>query len=443
MKTKIFWCKVNKYFTEEWINSNYLKNKKGFFVATCVVTDKAKRKWIKFIRDLGNDLYSNNNLISWFSEWKLHESQSMIGRVFERTKLKKINYYKKIYISWCWAFIDWKVQNNFYNLYPELTKFKDIIVLLDEVPKNTQNKFKNKIKNLKLYTKKFVIIQSGCDSFCSFCLTVKKRWRHFSRTKEDILKEILDFEKSWWKEVVLTGINLWAWELKSTNDLKSNPKISELLKYLLENSNIKRIRISSLWPEFIDDELISLFKETRIYPHFHLSIQSWSSNILKSMKRHYDSKRLKKILTKIKKTKRKDKVKVSLWADIIVWFPWEIEKDFLKTYNLVKDFKINKLHCFPFSAHKIWENVIAWDFENQIPEKEKKERLKKLISLWDKIRKDFINSQKWKTFKILIEQVKLKTWKGWTQNYIEANNKDFNIISWKIERNSIVKWILK
>ncbi len=409
MQTKIFWCKVNKYFTEQWINSSYLKDKKGVFVATCVVTDKAKRKWIKFVKDLA----------------------------------KKLNQKWKIYISWCGAFIDWKVQDNFYKLYPELEKYKDIIVLLDEDPENTKKRFKDKIKNLKLYTKKFVIIQSGCDSFCSFCLTVKKRWRHFSRTKEDILKEILDFEKSWWKEVVLTGINLWAWWLKSTNDLKSKPKMSKLLTYLLENSTIKRIRISSLWPEFIDDELIKLFKETRVYPHFHLSIQSWSSSVLKSMKRHYDSKKLKEILKKIRAIKRKDKIKISLWADIIVWFPWESKKDFLETYDLVKDFKINKLHYFPFSPHKIWENVIAWDFENQISEKEKKERLKKLISLWDKVRQDFINSQKWKIFEILIEQVKENSWKGWTQNYIKANNKNFKIISWKVERNNIVKGILK
>lgn len=410
METKIFWCKVNKYFTEEWLNSDYLKNKEGIFISTCVVTDNAKRKWIKFVKD----------------------------------NIKNVNDSAKLYISWCWAFIDWKVQNNFYELYPELIIHKDKIELLNEAPDNWNKNFEEKIKELKsLYTKKFIIIQSWCDSFCSFCLTVKKRGRHFFRKKEDILKEVINFEKQWWKEIVLTWINLWAWWLDSTNDLKSKPKLDELLRYILENSKIERIRISSLWPEFIDNDLISLFSETRIYPHFHISIQSWSSKILKAMKRHYDSDKLKDILSKIKKVKREDNVEISIWADIIAWFPSETKEDFQETLNLVENYKINKLHSFPFSAHKIWENVIAWEYENQVSDKDKKTRLKELNNLWDEIRNSFIEKQKWKEFKILIESVKEEWWKWWTQNYIEASNENFEIISWKIKRNNVVKGFLK
>jgi len=429
VKIKIFWCKVNKYYTDKWINSNYLKNKTWIFVATCVVTDKAKRKWVKFVKD-------------------------------ETKKLKSS--WEKIFISWCWAFKHWKVQNNFFNLYPELKEFENKIELLGEEPSNISNSTlieektspqpspleERELKQnspiltrgrTNLFTKKFILIQSWCDNFCSYCLTVIKRWKHFSRNKKDILKEILDFEKNWWKEIVLTWINLWAWWLENTNDFE-NSKLWELLEYLILNTKIKRIRISSLWPEFIDEKCLELFKNKRIYPHFHYSVQSWSTKVLKKMNRHYSWGYLKTLLLKTKNIKREDWINISIWADIIVWFPWETEIDFLDTYNLVKEVWIQKVHAFPFSAHKYWESVAAWFFPKQIEEKTKKERLEKLNKLSKKIRNDFILSQKWKTLEVLIESVKNWNWKWWTQNYIEANNNNFEIISWEIKRNEIVIW---
>jgi len=271
MQYKIFWCKVNKYYTDKWLNSEYLKDKQGVFIASCVVTDNAKRKWIKFIKD-----------------------------IFKNKELKTD---ENVYISWCWAFKNWEAQDDFFELYPELLEYNSRIEVLWEDPDKKQLEWKKQINfdKLKLitkwlYTKKFVLIQGWCDSFCSFCLTVKKRWRHYFRAKEDIAEEIEDFVNTWWKEVVLTWINLSAWGLDSTNpelwrpvenikEVKSN--FSELLEYLLENTKIKRLRISSLWPEFVDEKCLKIFENTRIYPHFHFSVQSWSSEVLKNMKRHY------------------------------------------------------------------------------------------------------------------------------------------------------------
>jgi MiaB/RimO family radical SAM methylthiotransferase len=405
MDYKIFWCKVNKYYTDKWLNSKQLEWKTGIFIASCVVTDNAKRKWLKFVKDTAKLLKNN----------------------------------EKLYISWCWAFKDWKAQVDFFELYPEINYLKEDIIILWEDPKE---KLENKIKSIpQLYTKKFVLIQWGCDSFCTYCLTVKKRWRHFSRKKEEILKEILNFEQNWWKEVVLTWINLSAWWLDSTNDVWKS-RFAELLNYLLDNSNIPRIRISSIWPEFITDEVLEIFKNTRIYPHFHYSIQSWSTNILKSMSRHYDGEYIKKLLLKTSKIKRDDLVKISLWADIIVGFPWETNEDFNKSLDLIQDCNITKVHSFPFSSHTLWENVPAWKFNDQIDEKTKKSRMNKILKLSETIRNNFILENQWKTLKVLIEFNKDWEWKWWTQNYIEANNKNFQILSWKIGRNEIVTWFL-
>jgi MiaB/RimO family radical SAM methylthiotransferase len=418
VKLKIFWCKVNKYYTDKWMNSEYLRDKSWVFIATCVVTDKAKKKWLKFVKD----------------------------------EVKNLKKSEKVYLSWCWVLINWKIQTNFYELYPELKEYEKVIEILGEKPINESPhpnplpKWEGTWKKINLpknlFTKKFVLIQSWCDNYCTFCLTILKRWKHFFRKKEEILKDIIEFEKDWWKEIVLTWINLWAWGLKNTNDYKKS-KFDELLKYILENSKISRIRISSLWPEFINDKCLVLFENKRINPHFHFSIQSWSTNILKKMNRNYNWDYVKNILIKTKNIQRNDNVSVSLWADIIVWFPWETVKDFEDTYNLVKDVEIQKVHAFTFSAHKIWETVPAWSFPNKIDEKTKKERLKKLNDLSEKIRENFISFQKWKIFEVLIESTKNWNFKGWTKNYIEANQENFEIISWNIKRKEVVIWRLR
>lgn len=429
MQFKIFWCKVNKYYTDEWLKSEYLKDKNGIFVASCVVTDKAKRKWIKFVKD------EAKNLESW----------------------------EKIFISWCWAFKKWEAQNDFFEIYPELKNLEWKIVILGEKPEelkleiDSQSKKENKkinlkeklknFKNLKqIYTKKFLLIQGWCNSFCTFCLTVQKRWRHYYRDKDDIVSEITDFEFNWWKEVVLTWVNLSAWWLKDTNDVWQS-RFAELLEYILENTTIPRIRISSLWPEFIDDKCLEIFKNKRIYPHFHYSVQSGSTKILKDMRRHYTWEYMRDLLEKTKNLQREDGVEVSTWADLIVWFPSETEKDFLDTYNLVKDWLITKVHAFPFSAHKFGETVPAWKFEEQISDQVKKERMWELEAISDIKRDEFIERNIWKKFEVLIEVVKEENWKikwkGWTENYIEASEKTFEILEWVLEKNSIVKWILK
>ena len=193
-----------------------------------------------------------------------------------------------------------------------------------------------------------------------------------------------------------------------------------------------------MWPEFIDDKCIEIFKNKRIYPHFHISVQSWSSSVLKNMKRHYDWAHLRNVLNKITNLKRDDSIKVSIWADIIVWFPWETEKDFEESLDLIKNYWLTKVHAFPFSGHELWENVPAWKFENQIDWKIKKQRMDKILEISEEYRNKFIEKNIWKELEILIEVIDWDKFKWWTQNYIEANESNCEMISWKIAKNEIV-----
>ena len=341
MEYKIFWCKVNKYYLNKRLDFLTTKEKKDdYIIATCVVTDKAKNKFIK-------------------------------------ETIQQIKKNKHIYLTWCAVFDKWQKidEDKFYKIYPQLSEFQDKITLLGEEPnredtrETTTHQFKS---TANIYTKKFIVIQNGCDSYCSFCLTIHKRWKSQNISSQEIIQEINDFVDIWWKEIVITWINLAARWATDTKKPQEN-KFAQLLQEILDQTTIERIRISSLWPEFLNDEFFEVIKNTRFLPHFHLSIQSFSDKILKSMNRNYTSKTLDHVISRLKNLDRPDKEQISIWTDIIVWFPGETEQDFQETINWIQKHQIQKLHAFPFSAHDKGETIPAHWFENQIPQNIKKD----------------------------------------------------------------------
>lgn len=262
MEYKIFGCKTNKYFTDRWAESPLLDGKEGVFISSCVVTDKAKSKWVRFAK----------------------------------LKLRTLKEGEKLYLSGCGSLKDGNIDTDFYSIYPELAIFQDKIELLPEDPPQKSplppllkgetsgasggisfdlksRLQKATILGTGLHTKKFIVIQTGCDNFCTFCLTVQARGRHKSRSSEDIIAEINDFVASGGKEVVLTGTNLGAWGAGSSEDI-SDSRFPELLEEILEKTTLPRLRVSSLGVEFVNDALLELFKKPRISGYVHLSIQS-------------------------------------------------------------------------------------------------------------------------------------------------------------------------
>jgi len=399
---KIFGCKVNKYYLNKWLNyfSNHESIPNSCIIATCVVTDRAKDKFIK------------ETLIQ-LTEWK------------------------HVYLTWCAVFDEWKKMDDdkFYSIYPQLAEYSENITLLSEEPDRDDTReikthqFK---ENANIYTKNFIVIQNGCDSHCSFCLTVSKRWPSQSIPADEIVEQINDFVDIWGKEIVITGVNLAAWGCSSTKKPEES-QFSDLLQYILDETKIERIRISSLWPEFLDEKFFEVVKNPRFLSHFHFSIQSFSDNVLRAMNRNYDSERLDYVLTKIRKLDRPDKDQISIWADIIVWFAWETDEDFQQTVEWIKKYRITKLHAFPFSSHDKGESIPAHLFKNQVPFHIKKQRERELISVWNEIREKFIAENKWLPQKVLVEEKKNGKWRGWTGNYIQVE------LDWEHKRGEIVE----
>jgi len=383
--------------------SNHESIQNSCIIATCVVTDRAKDKFLK-------------ETMIQLSEWKY------------------------VYLTWCAVFDEWKKMDDdkFYSIYPQLVKYRDQITLLSEEPERDDTReikthqFK---ENANIYTKNFIVIQNGCDSHCSFCLTVQKRWPSQTIPADEIIDQIDDFVDIWGKEIVITWVNLAARGCSNTKRPEES-QFSDLLQYILDETKIERIRISSLWPEFLDEKFFEVVKDPRFLPHFHFSIQSFSDNVLKAMNRNYDLERLDYLLTKIRNLDRPDKDQISIWADIIVWFAWETDEDFQKTVDWIKKYKITKLHAFPFSAHDKWESIPAHLFKNQVPFHIKKQRERELISVWDEIREKFIAENKWLPQKVLVEEKKNGKWRWWTWNYIQVE------LDWEYKRWEIVEIIL-
>ncbi len=396
MSYKVFWCKVNKYFLNQrldFFHQNWDNLDDTLLIATCVVTDRAKNKRVREVKHA-------------------------------------IDQWLKVALTWCGTFSRWNLATNseFYSIYPELKKYSDKITLLPESPAKNWFEYKTNGKST-LYTKHFLIVQNWCDNHCSFCLTVAKRWSHISRPLDEIIQEIHDIESQWWKEIVITWINLAArWCSNSTKPEET--KFPYLLREILKNTSIPRIRISSMGPEYANDEFFEVVSDERILPHFHYSIQSFSNSVLQNMWRHYSSDELKTVLKKTKALKKKNLI--SIGADIIIWFPWETESDFLDTYNWIEEFWITKLHAFPFSDHTQRERIPASFLENQVAQKIKKEREIRLISKWDEIREKFIAQNKWTKHKVLIEERRDWKWRWWTENYIQVE------IEWNYNRGEII-----
>ena len=400
MPYKIFGCKVNKYFLNQrldYFSKIWNKLDDTLLIATCVVTDRAKNKWVKEVK---------------------HAIQQWL----------------KVAITWCWTFSRWNLapQSEFYSIYPELKQYSDKITLLPESP--SKNWFEYKIWwKSSIYTKHFLIVQNWCDNHCSFCLTVAKRWPHISRPLDEIIQEIHEIESQWWKEIVITWINLAArWCSNSTKPEET--KFPYLLREILKQTTIPRIRISSMWPEYANDEFFDVVSNERILPHFHYSVQSFSDNVLQNMWRHYSSDGLKTVLKKTRNLKKKNLI--SIWADIIIWFPWETESDFLDTYNWIEEFWITKLHAFPFSDHTQRERIPASFLPNQVNQKIKKDREIRLISKWDEIREKFIIQNKWTSHKVLIEERRDGKRKWWTENYIQVE------IEWNYSRGEMIDFVI-
>lgn len=254
-----------------------------------------------------------------------------------------------------------------------------------------------------------VKVQDGCNYSCSYCAIPMARGRSRSIAVDDVINEIRFYESLRYKEVVLTGIHLGTYGC----DLNPKKTLSFLLRNILKNTNIPRIRISSLEVKEIDDELIELLKEDRVCKHLHVPLQSGDNNILKLMNRTYT---VEDFLSGVEKI-IKEISDIAIGTDVIVGFPGEGEVEFNNTRQLIESIPFSYLHIFPYSQRP---GTKAATFVKQIAGPIKKERVAILRSVGMVKKQDFIRKNIGRTLDIIVEERGCDGLIGTTGNYIKV-----------------------
>jgi threonylcarbamoyladenosine tRNA methylthiotransferase MtaB len=262
----------------------------------------------------------------------------------------------------------------------------------------------NFVKTLK--TRTYVKVQDGCNNFCSYCIIPYLRGRTRSRNPKSVREEII---KTLPKEAVINGINLSAYNYNGKD-------LSALMKELKDLPC--RIRLGSLEVNVISKEFLSALKDLKDFaPHFHLSLQSGSNNVLKKMNRHYTAEEYLEKVNLI----REYFPQAGITTDIIVGFPTETEQDFLDTLSLVDKVKFSDIHPFIFSPR---QGTVAYKMKD-LPAQVKQSRQEQLLDKKRQVKSAFIESLIGSEQDFLFEEIKGEYAEGYSGNYVRLYVKDF------------------
>ena len=258
-------------------------------------------------------------------------------------------------------------------------------------------------------TRAYVKIQDGCDNFCSYCIIPYARGPVRSRKYENIIKEVNRLVQMGFEEIVLTGISVASYG----KDLKENITLGDVIKEVCEIKSVKRVRLSSISPKIFDESFIKLLAENeKICRHFHISLQSGSSSVLKRMNRKYTAEEYMNTLGAI----REKMPDAAITTDVICGFPEETEEEFEETAAFVKKAGFAKVHVFPYSQRS---STVAAQMP-QIPMKVREDRARRLIEIAEKQREIFEESFIGTHAKVLFEQEKNGMWEGLTGNNLRV-----------------------
>jgi threonylcarbamoyladenosine tRNA methylthiotransferase MtaB len=214
------------------------------------------------------------------------------------------------------------------------------------------------------HTRAFLKIQDGCDAFCSYCIVPQARGANRSLPPAEVEEGIYFLAKGGFREVVLTGIHLGAYG----RDLIPATDLTAIVRRIAETKPVERLRLSSIEPREIADELISLIGSSGVVcRHLHIPLQSGDDGILAAMNRDYDASFFRNLIQRVH-TAVPD---IAVGIDVIAGFPGETERAFANTLRLVEGLPVAYLHVFPYSRRP---GTAAAEMPDQVPESEKKRR---------------------------------------------------------------------
>lgn len=258
-------------------------------------------------------------------------------------------------------------------------------------------------------TRSFLKVQDGCDYKCSYCTIPRARGKSRNQDIGSIIEEARKIAVMGVKEIVITGVNIGDFG-KSTGD-----NFASLLKELIKVDGIERFRISSIEPNLLTDEIISLTAETKkILPHFHIPLQSGSDKVLGLMRRRYRRDKFEERISYI----MRNIPLAGIGADVITGFPGETDSDFEDTFSFLNDMPLSYLHVFNFSERP---GTSAETIPGKVPFNTRENRSRRLINLSEEKHSEFCRQNIGQTADILFEHIKVDGMiTGFTGNYLKT-----------------------
>ncbi|WGS64752.1 tRNA (N(6)-L-threonylcarbamoyladenosine(37)-C(2))-methylthiotransferase MtaB [Marinitoga aeolica] len=420
-----FGCKLNQaeseFIGEKLKNINFdvsydKKNNNSDYVLinSCTVTSEAERKIKQLIRSIKKNNSNKKVIVVGCYAHTNAEELRNIGADLILGNLEKK--YIENYIEKKGIFVD-KVYWN---------KEKERVF----IPSKPYNS----------YSRYFLPIEEGCLEFCSYCRIIFARGNKIrSVEKEDIFNKVDEIYNKGIKEIVFTGINLSYFGYGTDYNLK---KLIYDLNEKYSNKEI-RFRISSLYPDFIDKNIIKVLNESPIFEkHIHLSLQHVSDNVLRNMGRKYTEKYLYNLFDMIYSINGY----FSVSADLIVGFPGENKEDFQKLISFLNKYDFSRVHAFRYSSRP---NTKAARMKNQIPGNIKKERMKELQKYINISTNRYLDKLKSKNTKVLIEKISGNESFGYDEYYIYhkidkklSDNMFYSVRINNIENTGVISYVL-
>lgn len=248
------------------------------------------------------------------------------------------------------------------------------------------------IKRFEAHTRAFVKVQDGCNSYCTYCIIPYVRGRSRSRPANDIVKEVQELISNGYKEVVLTGINIGDYD-GGVPEGEPPVRLAELVRQIDQIPGLARLRVSSIDPDEVDDDLFdAIINGANTCHSMHIVLQSGSNVVLKRMNRKYTRQIFLQTVNRL----RKADPDFTFTTDVIVGFPGETEQDLQETLDVIEEVKFAKVHMFPYSERARTRAAL---YANKVPQEVIKERKQRVIRSSEQagfaLREQYIGRKMW------------------------------------------------
>jgi threonylcarbamoyladenosine tRNA methylthiotransferase MtaB len=258
-------------------------------------------------------------------------------------------------------------------------------------------------------TRAFLKVQDGCRNYCAFCIVPYVRRREECVAVDSVIAEVKERVAAGYREVVLTGTEVGAYSCDGLD-------LARLLERILNETDIPRLRLSSLQPPEITESLIGQWRDQRMCPHFHLSLQSGNDAVLRRMRRRYETADYRRAVSLI----RSSVPDVAVTTDVIVGFPGETDAEFRETCDFCREMHFARIHVFPYSPRP---GTAAADMPQQLSSSLKRERSQQMLTLATESALEYRRQFIGRTLEVLWEQSSGGIWSGLTGNYIRVYTK--------------------